>query len=101
MIVDTTRRIGRRSLLKRTAAAAGALAAPYLIPSGLLAAEGRPGPNDRIGVAGIGVGRQGSGVFRGAAGSPLGRPVAVADANIKRAGEIAAKMGIEPYQDYR
>ncbi len=101
MIVDTTRRIGRRSLLKRTAAAAGALAAPYLIPSGLLAAEGRPGPNDRIGVAGIGVGRQGSGVFRGAAGSPLGRPIAVADANIKRAGEIAAKMGIEPYQDYR
>jgi len=87
--------------LKRTAAAAGALAAPYLIPSGLLAAAGRPGPNDRIGVAGIGVGRQGSGVFRAAAGSPLGRPIAVADANIRRAGEIAAKIGIEPYQDYR
>jgi len=101
MTVDTTRRIGRRSLLKRTAAAAGALAAPYLIPSGLLAAAGRPGPNDRIGVAGIGVGRQGSGVFRAAAGSPLGRPIAVADANIRRAGEIAAKIGIEPYQDYR
>ncbi|MDD4270134.1 MAG: Gfo/Idh/MocA family oxidoreductase [Thermoguttaceae bacterium] len=99
--MDTTRRIGRRSLLKRTAAAAGALAAPYLIPSGLLAAAGRPGPNDRIGVAGIGVGRQGSGVFRAAAGSPLGRPIAVADANIRRAGEIAAKIGIEPYQDYR
>ena len=87
--------------MKRTAAAAGALAAPYLIPSGLLAAAGRPGPNDRIGVAGIGVGRQGSGVFRAAAGSPLGRPIAVADANIRRAGEIAAKIGIEPYQDYR
>lgn len=40
-------------------------------------------------------------MFRAAAGSPLGRPIAVADANIRRAGEIAAKIGIEPYQDYR
>ena len=31
----------------------------------------------------------------------MGRPIAVADANIRRAGEIAAKIGIEPYQDYR
>ena len=37
-----------------------AVAAPYLIPSGVLAAAGRPGANDRIGMAGIGIGRQGS-----------------------------------------
>ena len=36
------------------------MAAPMILPSGLLAAPGRPGPNDRIGVAVIGPGRMGS-----------------------------------------
>ena len=95
-------KLSRRRFLRHTATAAAAgVAAPYLIPSGLLAAEGRPGPNDRIGVAGIGIGRQGSGDFRSAAGSSLGRPVAVADANIQRAEAMAAAMNIEAYQDYR
>ncbi len=88
----------RRRFLRCTAAA---VAAPYVIPSGLLAAEGNPGPNDRIGIAGIGVGRQGSGVFRGASRSGWGRPVAVADANIKRAKGMAEGLKIEGYQDYR
>lgn len=50
-------KLSRRQWLKHTsAAAAGALAIPYLIPSGILAAEGKPGPNDRIGIGGIGIG---------------------------------------------
>ena len=92
----------RRTFLRNTTVAAAAgVASPYVIPSGLLAAEGRLGPNDQIGVAGIGIGRQGSGVFRSAAGSKHTRAVAVADANIKRAGDMATAMKIEPYQDYR
>jgi len=92
-------KLSRRRFLK--AATGAAVAAPYIIPSGLLAAEGRPGPNDRIGVAGIGIGRQGSGVFRSAARSSVSRPVAVADANLLRAKSMAEGLKIEAYQDYR
>jgi predicted dehydrogenase len=93
--------LSRRQFLRRSAVATATVAAPYVIPSGILAREGRPGANDRIGIAGIGVGRQGSGIFRSAASSSLGRPVAVADVNIHRAGQFATSMKIEPYQDYR
>jgi predicted dehydrogenase len=92
-------RISRRRFLK-TAAAAG-MAAPHIIPSGILAAEGKPGPNDKIGIAGIGIGRQGGGVFRNAAASKETRVVAVADVNRPRAEETAKALGGEPYQDYR
>jgi predicted dehydrogenase len=80
-------------------AAAGA--APYLIPSGVLAAAGAPGANDRIGIAGIGIGRQGSGVLAGALKSKLVRFVAIADVNLPRAAKIAEKNQGQPYQDYR
>ena len=100
-------RVTRREFLRRGVllTAAGA-AAPYLIPSGVLAAKGRPGANDRIGVAGIGVGRQGSGDFLGAIDSKLGlgRAIAVADANLNQANKIAAKVkdaSVAAYQDYR
>ena len=47
----------RRELLARSAAlAAAAVAAPFVVPPGLLAAGDRPGPNDRIGIGGIGIG---------------------------------------------
>ncbi len=75
------------------------VAAPYLIPSGLLAAEGRPGPNDRFGVGGIGIGRQGSGVLRGSSGR--GRVVAIADVNLPRAEQQAKHYQAVAYQDYR
>jgi len=94
--------LSRRELL--TATAAGAVA-PYLIPSGLLAAEGRPGPNDRIGVAGIGVGRQGGWKFLSAAKYDISRPVAVADVNLVRGRQIAAQAdaggSVQVYRDYR
>ena len=105
--MSRTTLVSRRAFLRHAATltAAGA-AAPYLIPSGVLAAEGRPGANDRIGIAGIGVGRQGKGVFLSAVSAKLGlgRAVAVADLNIKRAREVAAKVEdakVESYQDYR
>lgn len=46
----------RRDFLRRgSVVVAGAIAAPYLIPEGVLASEGKAGANDRIGIAGIGV----------------------------------------------
>ena len=41
-----------------------AMAAPYVIPSGVLASRGRPGANDRLNIAHIGVGGMGSGHLR-------------------------------------
>ena len=94
-------RQSRRQFFRRALAGAAGVAAPYLVPAGVLAAGERPGANDRIGIGGIGVGRQGSGVVQSAAATKIGRIVAVADANIKRAREFAAKFKAEPYQDYR
>jgi predicted dehydrogenase len=72
--------------------------APYVIPSGILAAEGRPGPNDRIGVGYIGAGRR-SGQLRDL--SADAQIVAMADVDIRRAQGNAAKYGAKAYQDYR
>ncbi|HLK57556.1 MAG TPA: Gfo/Idh/MocA family oxidoreductase [Chthonomonadaceae bacterium] len=72
----------RRDLVKRTATAATTFAIPTLIPSGVLAYRGRPGANDRIVYAHIGVGGMGhSHVVPDAA--------AICDANIARAHEVA------------
>lgn len=49
-------RLSRRNLLKRGAAASVGLAAPYFIKSGVLAAPGRPGANDRVVIGFIGTG---------------------------------------------
>ncbi len=92
------RSVSRRRFLKTTAAA-GAL--PYMIPSGVLAAPGEVGPNERIGVAGIGVGRQGGGVIRNAAASKDTQIVAVADVNLPRAEQVGKALDAVPYQDYR
>ncbi len=93
-----TTQVSRRRFLQTVAAGA---AAPYVIPAGVLAADGKPGANDRIGIAGIGVGRQGSGIFLSAAGFPETRPVAVADVNLRQGQRVAEKLKIEAYQDYR
>ena len=91
----------RRHFLKLSSAA---LAAPIIIPRHVLADGDSPGANDRIGVAGIGVGRQGAEVFHGTCGLPLGRAVCVADVYLPRAQNEAKKAGLteaDAYQDYR
>ena len=81
--MSDSHQVSRRQFLRHTAVASAAVALPYVIPSGILAAPGEAGPNDRIGIAGIGVGRQGGGRFLAAANNDLGRGVAVADATVK------------------
>ncbi len=91
-------RVSRREFLRQGAAA---VAAPYFIPAGVLASEASSGANDRIGIAGIGIGRQGSDVLAAALKSKQTRFVAIADLNLPRARQIAAKYDGQPYQDYR
>lgn len=74
---------------------------PQWIPSGVLAADGRPGANDRIGVGFIGIGRQASDLMKLLVGLSEARVVAVADVNLKRAEAAAAKQGATAYQNYR
>ncbi|MEN6451847.1 MAG: Gfo/Idh/MocA family oxidoreductase [Thermoguttaceae bacterium] len=52
--------LSRREVFKRAALGAAGLAVPYFIPAGVLAADGRPGANDRIRVGAIGVGGRAS-----------------------------------------
>ncbi len=97
----TTTEMDRRSFIRRSGTVATAFAAPYFIPSGVLARDGKPGANDRIGIAVIGPGRQGSGLLGSAGNSPQARIVAIADVNLPRAQQMAAKYQAAVYKDYR
>jgi predicted dehydrogenase len=83
-----------------------ALSFPYLLPSGIRGAEGRPGPNDRLTLALIGCGGMG--------GGHLGRMIefreqgmvniaAVCDVDETRLSKRLAEAGpgVDPYRDYR
>lgn len=94
--------ISRRRLLKCAAlGAAGAMAVPYLIPSGVLAADGTPGANERISVGAIGVGGRATLLLEQLPESA--QIVALCDCNLPRAEQFKAnKKGDWPvYQDYR
>jgi predicted dehydrogenase len=95
-------RVSRRRFLQHGAslAAAGA-AAPLFIPSGVLAAPGRPGANDMVGIAGVGIGRQGSGDLARALKDKRTRFIAIADVNLPRAEGLAKKHGGDAVKDYR
>ena len=90
----THREHSRRDFLRSSAiAGAATVAAPYLIPHGVLAADGRPGANERIGIAGIGIGRQGTGVLTRAVRAAEGRFIGVADVNLPRAEQKCKELG--------
>jgi len=95
-------RQNRRSFLRSSALmGAAGMALPVLIPSGVLAADGQPGANERIGIGLIGIGRQASGLLEMLARHKEARFVAVADVNLKRAEAAAAKHSGVAYQNYR
>jgi predicted dehydrogenase len=92
----------RRSFLGRNlAAAAAACASPVFLPSAVFGAASQPGPNDRIGIGFIGMGRQAGDLLRVLNGLKEARVLAIADVNLDRAQATAAKLEAEPYQDYR
>ncbi len=92
----------RRAFLGRCGwAALTAAAAPMVLRSGVLAANGKPGANDRIVIAVIGTGFLGgsiAGRMRDHEGVTLG---ALADVNLEKAEPIAEEHEVDVYQDYR
>jgi predicted dehydrogenase len=95
-------RSSRREFLHRTViTGAASVAVPYLIPGGVLAAAGKPGANERIGIAGIGIGRQGTGDLLGALKFKECRFIGIADVYLPRAQKLCEKLHGDAVQDYR
>ena len=91
----------RREWLTMTAAIC---AVPMFIPRTVFAQGNRPGANERLGIAGIGVGRQGAPVLANILKDQRTVAICVCDVWKKRADEVAAKHNLSPehaYQDYR
>ncbi len=93
----------RRTFLK---AASAAVAAPYIIPSGVLAAPGKPGANDRITVGHIGFGGRSRGLWQELGAlrdSGEAQSVAVCDVDDQRLVAAVATVGgnVDAYRDYR
>lgn len=91
--------VSRRVFLRQgSLAATGTVAVPYLVPSGILGADAQPGPNERIGVGYIGVGRRGNQLM---GLPPDGQIVAVCDLDRTRADTVAAKRKCRAEYSYR
>jgi predicted dehydrogenase len=100
--VEQKTKVPRRTFLKTANAA---MAAPYVIPAGVLAAPGTPGANDRVVVGHIGWGGRSRGLYRelgalreqGQAAS-----VAVCDVDEERLLRGVKEIpGARAYRDYR
>lgn len=95
-------KLSRRRFLRQAAlATGGGLAAPYLLPGGVLAAPGKPAPNDRVIIGFIGTGGRARQLMdhvpRG------GRIVAISDCYRQRMAETLQqkKTNWRTYQYYR
>jgi len=89
--------LSRRRLLIGSLATMGV---PWILPRHVLAAPGRPGANDRIGIGAIGVGGRASLLLEQTPED--GRIVALCDCNLPRAESFRAKKGQDwpVMQDY-
>lgn len=94
-------RISRRTLLKKGAAATATIAAPYFIPSGVLAAPGRPGANDRVILGFVGTGGRARQLMDHVPAD--GRIVAICDCYLQRCKETLEqkKANWKVYQYHR
>lgn len=87
-------RCSRRGFLNESAAVlAGAAAFPSIARASALGLGAYPGANDRVNVACVGVGPQGTGLMRNVLGKETARVVAVCDVNRQRAA--AAKQLVD------
>jgi predicted dehydrogenase len=88
--------VSRRHFLKCTSLAAAAL--PYLIPHGVLAADGQPGANDRVGIGVIGIGRRAPQVL--SVFPSEAKIVAIADVLEPRLLAASKKYKADPCKNY-
>jgi len=91
-------RITRRSFLRRTAAAAGAaVAAPLIVPGSCLGLAGTVAPSNRITMAFVGTGNQGTGDLGGFLSDDRVQVLAVCDVNREGPGYWGGSVrGAEP-----
>jgi hypothetical protein len=108
-------RLTRREMLQRTAAAAGSVAAPLVIPAGVLGKDGSTAPSNRIAIGVIGVGMMGGGHFRIFSRNPDVQLVALSDVDPWRRNEATRVLqqaygarqpsglfhGFKAYRDFR
>jgi predicted dehydrogenase len=96
-------KLTRRGFLAGTGAG---VSLPYLLPSGVLAAADRPGANDRLTVAHIGVGGMGGGhlqrmtKFREEGKVNIAAVCDVDEGRLANAAKVAGP-GVDVYRDYR
>ena len=89
----------RRFVSQALKAGAAGLLAPHVVPSGVLAAPGRPGANDRIGVGYIGLGARGNQIIRHLTkGEQI---VALCDVNTRHLAHHAKGRSCLTCNDYR
>jgi predicted dehydrogenase len=98
--------MNRRDFLRRTAATAAAgVSFPYIIPSGVLAAPGRLGPNDRIRVGFIGCGGRAGALMFTERLSDNADIIAIADCYLAKCDQKAPRLPhadrVKKYIDYR
>jgi len=93
----TKRSISRRGFLRTGAAAAGAVAFPYIIPGRALGLDGHIAPSERITMASIGLGGQGTYDTRALMSQPEVQYIAVSDVDAKHRA-AGAQMLIEHYK---
>lgn len=89
--------VSRRRFLQRTTAAA--VAAPYFVPSSVLAAPGRPGANDRVLIGLIGTGGRAHQLMDHMPAE--GKIVAACDCEIPRIPTEFRGTKLHTYQDHR
>jgi predicted dehydrogenase len=96
----------RRTLLKRAGSAVGLASFPYIVPRKCIAAADRPGPNDRLIIAHIGVGGMGTYHLRNMVDRMQKGQVnvaAVCDVDENRLATASQNAGpqADVYRDYR
>lgn len=97
--VKSCSHITRREFLKQSlGTAAATVAAPLILPGRLWAADGQRGPNDRINVGYIAVGRRARQLMDLPSGMQI---VAISDVNRQRLDEMAAGKDWRKYPNYR
>ncbi|MFV2067459.1 MAG: twin-arginine translocation signal domain-containing protein, partial [Pirellulales bacterium] len=91
--------VSRREFLKRTSSGTAVLAAPYFVPSHVLAGPGRPGANDRVVIGLIGTGGRARQLMNHM--PPEGHMVAACDCEIPRIPTEFRGVKLKAYQDHR
>ncbi len=91
------RPVSRRQFLKQSAAFAGALRLPAIVPSSALCKAGTVTPSNRVGLGCIGLGIQGTGNMRTFRGNPDVQVLAVCDVHETQRNQ--AKKAVDEFYD--